>query len=125
MGAAEVIAFEEIRARKHWDTLRHQLHERFAQWLAPRETQWHEPPATFPEMSATVWNLRQQRTGGITETIVAPVHRGEHDRTQGNCPRGDGVLRAQEGVCRPVETMVGPVPLERPSFYCRLCRVGG
>ena len=33
MGAAEVIAFEEIRARKQWDTLRHQLHERFDQWL--------------------------------------------------------------------------------------------
>jgi hypothetical protein len=44
MGAAEVIAFEEVRARKHWDTLRHQLHERFDQWLDMLETQWHEPP---------------------------------------------------------------------------------
>jgi Uncharacterised protein family (UPF0236) len=124
MGAAEVIAFEEVRARKQWDTLRHQLHERFDQWLDTLETQWHEPPATLPEMTAMVWNLRQQLTGGITEAIVAHVHRGEHDRTQVNCPRCDGVLRAQECVCRTVETMVGPVQLERPYFYCRRCRVG-
>ena len=82
MGAAEVIAFEEVRARKQWDTLRHQLHERFDQWLDTLETQWHEPPSTLPEVTATVWALRQQLTGGITETIVAHVHRGEHDRNQ-------------------------------------------
>ena len=124
MGAAEVIAFEEVRARKQWDTLRHQLHERFDQWLDTLETQWHEPPATLPEMTTTVWNLRHQLTGGITEAIVAHVHRGEHDRTQVTCPRCQGVLRAQEFVCRTVETMVGPVQLERPYFYCRPCRFG-
>ena len=61
-----------------------------------------------------VWHLRQQLTGGITEAIGAHVHRGEHDRTQVNCPRYDGVLRAQEFVCRTVAIMVGPVQLERP-----------
>jgi hypothetical protein len=124
MGAAEVIAFEEVCARQQWDTLRQQLHERFDQWLDTLETQWHEPPATLPEMTATVWNLRQQLTGGIPGALVAHVHRGEHDRTQGNCPRCEGVLREQEFVCRTVETMLGPVQLERPYFYCWLCRVG-
>src|SRR5512145_2117402 len=59
-------------------------------------TQWHKPPTTFPEMTATVWNVCPQRTGSITEAIVVPVHRSEHDRTQVHCPRCDGVLRAQE-----------------------------
>jgi hypothetical protein len=124
MGAAEIIAFEEVRASKHWDTLRQQLHERFDPWLDALETQWHEPPATLPEMTATVWNVRQQLTGGITEAIVAHVHRSEHDRTQVNCPTCDGVLRAQAFVCRTVETLVGPVQLERPYFSCRGCREG-
>ena len=124
MGAAEVIAFEEVRARKQWDTLRHQLHERFDQWLDTLETQWHEPPSTLPEVTATVWDLRQQLTGGITETIVAHVHRDEHDRTQVTCPRCQGVLKAREYVCRTVETMVGPVQLERPYFYCRRAVMG-
>jgi hypothetical protein len=46
MGAAEVIAFEEVRASKQWDALRHHLHKRFDQWLDTLETQWHEPPST-------------------------------------------------------------------------------
>jgi Uncharacterised protein family (UPF0236) len=124
MGAAEVISFEEVRASKQWSTLRQQLHQRFDQWLDTLEQQWHEPPATLTEVTTTVWNLRQQLTGGITETIVAHVHRGEHDRTQGTCPRCDGILRARERVCRTVDTMVGSVPLERPYFYCRACHAG-
>ena len=75
-------------------------------------------------MTATGWHVRQQLPGGITAAMVAHGHRGEHARTQVNCPRGDGVWRAQEGVCRPVATMGGPVPLERPYGSCRLCRVG-
>jgi hypothetical protein len=124
MGCAEIISLPEVRARKQWDTLRQQLHERFDQWIDTFEKQLREPPSTLTEVTETVWALRQQLTGGITETIVAHVHRGEHDRTQVNCPRCDGVLRARELVCRTVETMVGPVQLERPYFYCRPCRFG-
>jgi hypothetical protein len=124
MGAAEVIAFEDIRARQPWDTLRQQLHTRFDQWLDTLEQQWHEPPSTLLEVTATVWGLRQQLTGGITETLVAQVHRSEHERTQLHCTQCDEVLRARELVCRTVETLVGPVRIERPYFYCRACRVG-
>ena len=42
MGAAEGIAFEEVRASQQWDARRHQLHERFAQWLDGLEAQLHE-----------------------------------------------------------------------------------
>jgi hypothetical protein len=124
MGAAEGIAFEEIRASKQWNTLRHQLHERFDQWLDTLETQWREPPSTLPEVTATVWALRQQLTGGITETMVKQAHEGERQRTQACCPRCTRVLKMQAHVGRTVETMVGPVELERPYFYCRACRVG-
>jgi hypothetical protein len=95
MGCAEVIACDEVRARKQWSTLRHQLHERFDQWLDTLEHVWHEPPAKVSEMTATVWDLRQQRTGGITETIVAHAHEGERQRTQARCPRCPRVLKVQ------------------------------
>jgi hypothetical protein len=124
MGAAEVIAFEEVRARKQWGTLRHQLHERFDQWLDTLETQWHEPPSTLPEVTATVWALRQQLTGGITATIVAHVHRGAHDRHQATCPRCHGMLWARDLVCRTVATLGGAIQLERPYFSWRACRKG-
>jgi hypothetical protein len=124
MGAAEVISFEEVRARKQWDTLRQQLHERFDHWLDTLEQQWHEPPSTLMEVSATVWDLRQQLTGSLTETIVKYAHEGERQRKQASCPRCTRVLKAQDHVWRTVETMVGPVELERPYFYCRACRAG-
>jgi hypothetical protein len=124
VGCAEVISLDEVRARKQWDALRQQLHARFDQWLDTLATQWPEPPATLPEVAAAVWDVRQQLTGGITETIVAHAHRGEHDRKTGSCPKCDRVLQAREQVCRTVETLVGPVQLERPYFYCRPCRFG-
>jgi Uncharacterised protein family (UPF0236) len=124
VGCAEIIALAEVRASKQWEVLRHQLHERFDQWLDTLEQQWPEPPSTLPEVTATVWNIRQQLTGSITETIVAHVHQSEHDRQQAPCPRCKGVLRARAFVCRTVDTLVGPVQLERPYFYCHSCPLG-
>ena len=114
MGCAEGISLDEVRASKQWEALRQQLHERFDQWLDTLETHWHEPPSTLPEVTATVWALRQQLTGGITETIVTQAHEGERQRTQARCPKCPRVLKVQEHVWRTVETMVGPVELERP-----------
>jgi hypothetical protein len=124
MGAAEVISFEEVRASKQWSTLRPQLRERFAQWLDTLEQAWHEPPATISEVTATVWALRQQLTGGLTETSGAHAHEGERQRKQDRCPQWARALQGQEQGWHTVETMVGPVALQRPSFYCRSCRVG-
>ena len=98
MGCAEIIALSEVRASKQWEVLRHQLHERFDQWLDTLEQQWPEPPSTLPEVTATVWNIRQQLTGSITETIVAHVHHREHDRQQAPARGVRGVaLRAFVG----------------------------
>jgi Uncharacterised protein family (UPF0236) len=124
MGCAEVIALDEIRARKQWTTLRQALHARFDQWLDTLEQQLHETPPTLSQVSDTVWGLRQSLTGGITETIVTQAHEGERQRTQARCPKCTRVLKVQEQVWRTVETMVGPVELERPYFYCRSCHAG-
>ena len=93
MGAAEVISFEEVRARKQWDALRGQLHTRFDQWLDGLEEQLRKPAPTLAQVTETVWNLRQELTGGLTETIVAHAHRGESTRQQTRCPQCDRCLR--------------------------------
>ena len=56
--------------------------------------------------------------------IVAYVPCGAHDRPQGTCLQCAGVLRDRERVYRTVETMMGPMQLERPYFHCRSCRLG-
>jgi hypothetical protein len=72
-------------------------------------------------VTATVWALRQQLTGGLTETIVTQAHEDERQRTQARCPQCTRVLKVQEHVSRTVETMVGSLTLERPYFYSNIC----
>jgi hypothetical protein len=124
MGAAEVIAFEEVRARQQWDALRRQLHTRFDQWLDALEAQLPEPAPSLAQVTETVWNLRQALTGGLTETIVEHAHQGEHTRQQSRCPQCARLLTARAPVRRTVETLVGSVQLERPYFYCPVCHRG-
>ena len=124
MGYAEIISLPEVRARKQWDLLRQQLHSRFDQWLDGLEEQLPEPESTLAEVTEAVWNLRQDLTGGLSETIIEHAHHGEQTRKQAPCPRCHRWLRARTPVARTVETMVGSVQLERPYFYCTACRCG-
>jgi hypothetical protein len=124
MGCAEVISLDEVRARKHWTTLRQQLHERFDRWLDRLEAALPEGVPTLSQVSATIWALRQQLTGEVAETIVHQTHDEERRRQQMSCPTCARLLSARGSVPRCVETMVGAVELERPYFYCSVCRVG-
>jgi Uncharacterised protein family (UPF0236) len=124
VGCAEVISLDEVRARKHWTTLRQRLHERFDRWLDQLESAWLEGEPTLGQVSETIWALRQQLTGGLAETIVQHTHQEEQSRQHMPCPTCARLLTARGPVSRRVETMVGAVELARPYFYCRVCREG-
>jgi len=124
VGCVEVIALDEVHARQHWTTLRQRLHERFDRWLDQLETALPEGEPTLGQVSATIWALRQQLTGGVAETIVHHTYHEEQDRSQMPCPTCARLLPARGPVPRGVETMVGLVELERPYFYCQGCRAG-
>jgi Uncharacterised protein family (UPF0236) len=124
MGQAEVISLSEVRARKQWASLRHQLHDRFDQWLDRLEAQLPEPETTLAQVTETVWNLRQELTGGLTESLVEHAHQVELTRKELVCTTCDRLLAARPAVSRTVDTMVGSVQLERPYFYCRYCQQG-
>src|SRR5438093_6671300 len=111
MGAAEVISFEEVRARKQWDALRGQLHTRFDQWLDGLEAQLQEPAPTLAQVTETLWQLRQELTGGLTH-----AHAGEQSRKQAPCPQCARLLTARPAMTRTVETLVGMVQFERSYF---------
>jgi uncharacterized protein UPF0236 len=124
VGCAEVIALDQVRARKHWTMLRQQLHERFDQWLDQLELALPEGAPTLGQVSETVWTLRQQLTSGVAETIVQHTHHKEQHRPHMPCPTCARLLTARGPVHRCVETMVGTIKLERPYFYCLGCRAG-
>ena len=118
MGSAQVISLSEVRASTQWQRLRDDLHTRFDQWLDRLQEQLPNPQTRFAEVTEAVWKLRQELTGGLSETIVAHAHRGELTRQSARCPQCHRQLPARPVVARTVETMVGPVHVERPYFYC-------
>ena len=124
MGCAEVISLAEVRARKQWDGLRQELHTRFDQWLDDLETRLPEPETTLAAVSDLVWQLRQDLTGGLTETLLTHAHAGAQSRRQAPCPQCKRLITARPAATRTVETMVGAMVFERPYFYCRLCQKG-
>ena len=124
MGCAEVISLANIRASKQWEGLRQALHDRFDQWLDQLEEGLPDPEATLAQVSDLVWQLRQDLTGGLAETLITHAHASEQSRKQAPCPQCHRRLIARPAVARAVQTMVGPVQLERPYFYCGLCRQG-
>jgi hypothetical protein len=124
VGCAEIISFDEVRAKKHWTRLRQRLHARFDQWLDRLEAALPEVEPTLGQVSEAIWALRQQLTGGVAETIVHQTHQEGQYRQHMPCPRCERLLTARGPVHRCVETMVGVVELARPYFYCRVCREG-
>ena len=107
MGQAEIISLSEVRARKQWAALRQQLHDRFDQWLDHLEAQLPEPETTLAHVTETVWDLRQELTGGLTETLVDHAHQIELTRKELVCATCDRLLTARPAVPRTVDTMVG------------------
>jgi hypothetical protein len=124
MGQAEVISLDEMRASKQWASLRQQLHDYFDLWLDDLQAQLPEPETTLDQITETVWALRQDLTGSLTAAIVEHAHRFEYMRQDIVCEICQRMLTTRPLVSRTVETMVGRVRLERPYFYCRVCKVG-
>lgn len=56
--------------------------------------------------------------------MVQHPHEAEQRRQHMTCPTCECLLSARAPVRRTVETMVGVVELERPYFYCGVCRQG-
>jgi hypothetical protein len=118
MGSAQVISLSEVHASPQWQGLRGQLHARFDQWLDRLQEQLPDPQTTLADVTEAGWSLRQELTGGLSETIIDHGHRDERNRRVTRCPKCQRRLTARPMVSRTVETMVGPVQVERPYFYC-------
>ena len=124
MGQAEVISLDAVRASKPWASLCQQLHDDFDLWLDDLQSQLPEPETTLDQITETVWALRQDLTGSLTEAIVEHAHRFEYMRKQIVCQTCRRILTTRPVVERTVDTMVGSVRLERPYFYCRVGHEG-
>src|SRR5687768_9165851 len=114
MGQAEVISLDEVRASQQWASLRQQLHDDFDQWLDQLQGELPSPETTLAQITETVWALRQDLTGRLTEAIVEDAHGFEYRRQAFVCETCQRILTTRPSVPRTVDTMVGRVRLERP-----------
>ena len=80
MSLAEVSSLSEGRASSQWQRLRDDLHIRYDPWLDRLQEKLPNPQASLAEVTESGWQMRQELTGGLSETIVAHAHRGEHTR---------------------------------------------
>ncbi len=103
------------------DRFRSQAHEALDQWLDRVETQMSERGSSPPTLMEITEALSQERCGltaAWVEAFVERRHGPYWAQEEAACPKCGRLLRARPSRSRTVETLLGPVPLERPYFYC-------
>jgi hypothetical protein len=91
MRHAEVISLDEVRATQRLGQLRQQLHEYFDQWLDSLEPHLDDEPMSLPDLTAVMGQLRQDRMGGLTETVIEHTYTTEMEQIQAECPTYKGL----------------------------------
>lgn len=71
-----------------------------------------------------IFEMRQELTGMMAESLMEKLHSKELEQKEMVCPKCGRKLRARDVVERMVETMIGPVKLKRPYFWCKNCSEG-
>ena len=110
VGRAEVISFDEVRARKHWTTLRQRLHERFDQWLDRLESALPCGRADFRAgechhlgltAAANRWRCRDNRAPHASRGTASTADALSHLCAPVARPRPGAALRRDHGgACR-------------------------
>ena len=76
------------------------------------------------EITEAVSQERSGLTAAVVEAFIERRHGQFLAQEEAACPKCERVLRARPSRSRTVETLLGPVPLERPYFYCVSCEHG-
>ena len=121
-----VLSLEAFQERQLQDRFRAQAHEALDELLNRLEAQMTEPgssPPTLMDLTEAVSQERSVFTAALVEAFVARRHGHYLLQDEAVCPRCERVLKGRPR-SRTVETLVGPVTLERPYFYCVACQHG-
>jgi len=121
MGHAEIIPLDDMRANHHRRQLRQSLHADFDRWLDTLEADLDDAAMTLSDLTTTLWQLRQDLMGQLTQTIIQHLHAAEVDLHQTSCPTCERSLKVRRQYRRTVETLLGPLELKRSYFYGTMC----
>ncbi len=76
------------------------------------------------EITDAVSQERAGLTAALVEAFVERRHGPLLTQQEAACPKCERLLPARASRSRTVETLLGPVTLERPYFYCAACHHG-
>ena len=79
---------------------------------------------TLMEITGAVSQERAGLTAALVEAFVERRYGQFLVQQEATCPQCERVLRARPSRSRTVETLLGPVTLARPYFYCAACHHG-
>ena len=122
-----ILSLEVFQERQSQDRFRSRAHEALDEWLDRVETQMSERgscPPTLMEITAAMSQERSGLTAALVEAFVERRHGQFLTQEEAACPKCERLLRARPSRSRTVETLLGPVTLERPYFYCVGCHHG-
>ena len=122
-----ILSLAPFQQRQQWERVRRRAHEALDQCLDRLEARMTEPGSSAPTLMEITDAVSQERAG-LTAALVAAFVERRHSplltQQEAACPRCERRLRARPSRSRTVETLLGPVTLERPYFYCAACHHG-
>ncbi len=116
--------WDDFSGLKINEGVRERLHEQFDVWLNMLEDEMDGKEGKLDEIVGGIFETHQELTGMIAESLVEKLHSKELEQKEMVCPKCGRELRSRDKVERTVETMIGPVKLKRPYFWCKNCSEG-
>ena len=126
MGTAilSLAAHQACQLVKRFRTRAHEALDELLNRLEAQMTAPDAPPPTLTDLAAAVFQERSAFTGTLVAAMVEHRYGELLAQEETACPQCERTLTVREVRPRTVETLVGPVTLERPYFYCTTCQHG-
>lgn len=117
-------AFREKRAEAGFRTEVHQGVDEVLDCLEARMSDWGSGLPRLHELTEAVRQERAGLSATIVKAYIERVYGNYLRQDRADCPQCGRSLKVRGSRGRTVETLVGSVSLERPYFYCGVCRKG-
>ncbi len=122
-----ILSLAPYLQRQQWERFRSRAHDALDRCLDRWEARMSEPAKGAPTLMEITEALAEERAGltsALVEAFVERRHGPLLTQQEAPCPKCERRLRARRSRSRTVETLLGPVTLERPYFYCAACHHG-
>jgi hypothetical protein len=124
MGHAAIYSLDHYRETAQQELFREKCHRQLDLFLDAVEPQMSQSTPTLEELTAAIFSRRNELMGQLAARLVQQSHAELIEQEYTRCPHCEKALKARGKHPRTVETLIGPISVERPYFYCVDCHHG-